>query len=60
METISSIVVGTLVAVLGIIGVILASGAWDVEMLIFGVGMAAFAVLFDIGLVRRHFGGRGG
>lgn len=60
MEAISSIVFGTLVTVLGIVGLYLASGAMDLEMLIFGVGMAVFAVLFDIGLVKRHFGGRGG
>jgi hypothetical protein len=39
----------------GLIGLILASGAMDNEMYVFGLALFAFAVLFDLGLIRRHF-----
>jgi hypothetical protein len=54
-ETVSDLVVGLLVAVLGLVGLILAAGAIDDEIYIFGLGLAAFAVLFDFGLVRANF-----
>lgn len=47
--------VGLLVAVLGFVGLIMASGALDNEIYIFGLSLAGFAVVFDFGLVRRHF-----
>ena len=47
--------VGLLVGILGLIGLILASGALDEEMYIFGLSLAGFAVVFDIGLVKRHY-----
>lgn len=54
-DEISGIVVGAMVAVLGLVGLVMASGAYDTEIFIFGLSLAGFAVLFDIGLIRRHF-----
>jgi hypothetical protein len=51
----SDLIVGLLMAVLGLIGLILASGAMDDEMLVFGLSLFGFACVFDIGLLRRHF-----
>ena len=47
--------VGLLVAVLGLIGLIQAAGATDNEIYIFGLSLLAFAVVFDFGLLKRHF-----
>ena len=46
---------GVLVAVLGLVGLFLAAGALDDEISIFGFGLAGFAVVFDLGLIRAHF-----
>ncbi len=54
-EAVSEVAVGLLMAVLGLVGLVLAAGAIDDEIYIFGLGLAAFAVLFDLGLVRAHF-----
>ncbi|MDE2005969.1 MAG: hypothetical protein KGI51_05325 [Rhodospirillales bacterium] len=51
----SDILVGLLVTALGLIGLFLAAGAWDDEMYLFGLVLAGFAVLFDFGLVRKHY-----
>jgi hypothetical protein len=51
----SDFIVGLLMTVFGIIGLILASGAMDNEMYVFGLALFAFAVVFDLGLIRRHF-----
>ena len=53
--TVSDWAVGLLVAVLGLAGLFLAAGALDDEIYIFGLGLTAFAVLFDLGLIRAHF-----
>ena len=55
MEEVSSIVVGALVLILGVIGLVLASGALDSEIYVFGLSLAGFAVVFEIGLIRAHF-----
>lgn len=65
MEEVSEIVVGLLVLVLGLTGLVLASGALDNEIYIFGLSLAGFAVVFEIGLIKAHFdrkerGARGG
>jgi hypothetical protein len=52
---VSDVVVGLLMAVLGLVGLFLAAGAVDDEMYIFGLGLAGLAVLFDIGIVKAHF-----
>ena len=54
-DDLSGILVGGLVALLGLMGLIMASGAYDNAIFIFGLSLAGFAVLFDLGLVRRHF-----
>jgi len=54
-DDISGFIVGALVAVLGLVGLTLAAGAYDNGIFIFGMSLAAFAVLFDIGLIRRYF-----
>ena len=55
MEAVSDAVIGFLVLVLGVIGLVLASGALDNEILVFGFGLAGFAVLFEFGLLRRYY-----
>jgi uncharacterized membrane protein len=55
MEEVSDIVIGLLVLVLGFVGLVLASGALDDEIYVFGLSLAGFAVLFELGLIRRYF-----
>lgn len=54
-EQTSDLVVGLLVLVLGLAGLVMASGALDDAMYVFGLSLAGFAVVFDLGLVKRHF-----
>jgi hypothetical protein len=49
------LIVGLLMSALGLIGLILASGAMDEEMYVFGLSLFGFACVFVLGLVRRHF-----
>ena len=49
------IVVGVFVAVLGVIGLLLVAGALDQEIYFFGLSLFGFAVVFDFGLVHKHF-----
>ena len=51
----SDLIVGLLMAALGLIGLFLASGAHDSEMYVFGLTLAVWAVVFIFGLIRRHF-----
>ena len=51
----SDLIVGLLMAALGLAGLILASGAMDDEMYVFGLSLFGFACVFDFGLLRRHF-----
>lgn len=44
-----------LMGVLGLVGLILASGAQDNEMYLFGMSLFAFALLFLFGYLKRHF-----
>jgi hypothetical protein len=59
-DDLSGFIVGVTVALFGLLGLIMASGAYDNEIFIFGLSLAGFAVPFDIGLIRRHFDRRGG
>lgn len=52
---VGDLVVGIMMAAFGLFGLVLASGALDDEMYLFGLSLAGFAVLFEIGLIRRHF-----
>ena len=54
MEETSEILTGVLVAVLGLVGLLLASGALDDEMYLFGFSLAGFALAFDVMLIRQH------
>ncbi len=47
-------IVGPFVAILGLIGLILFGRAADGEMTVFGVSLAAFAVLFIFGMFKRR------
>jgi hypothetical protein len=54
-EDAGAVIVGTMMAVFGLIGLFLAAGAVDDEMYIFGLALGGFAVCFEFGLIRRHF-----
>ncbi len=54
MEETSEFLTGGFVAVLGLIGLLLASGALDDEMYLFGFSLAGFALAFNAMLIRRH------
>jgi hypothetical protein len=51
----SDLIVGLMMAAFGLVGLILASGAMDNEMYVFGLSLFGFAYIFDLGLLRRHF-----
>jgi hypothetical protein len=51
----SDLIVGLLMTAFGLIGLILASGAHDDEMYVFGLSLFGFACVFVAGLLRRHF-----
>ena len=45
------IAVGVFVGLLGLVGLVLAGGALDQEIYLFGLGLFGFAVAFDWGLM---------
>ncbi|MFY8106637.1 MAG: hypothetical protein ACOVKO_06945 [Elstera sp.] len=47
--------VGVFVAVLGILGLFMASGAVDAELYLFGLSLFALGVLFNFSLVKSAF-----
>ena len=47
------IVVGVFVAILGLVGLMLASGALDQEIYLFGLSLFGFAVVFDWGVMLK-------
>lgn len=49
------LIVGIAVGIFGLIGLILASGALDIEIYVFGLSLAGFAALFIFGLVKRYY-----
>lgn len=51
----SDVIVGALMAVLGLVGLFMAAGALDNEIYIFGLSLAGFAFVFLLGLVRAHY-----
>ena len=51
----SDLIVGTMMAIFGLVGLVLASGATDNEMYVFGLSLAGFAAIFGVGLIRRHY-----
>ena len=53
----SAIIIGTLLSILGLIGLILAGGAIDTGMFHFGLSLFGFAFFFDLWLVKTYFDG---
>ena len=51
----SDFIIGTMMAVFGLIGLILAAGAVDSGIYVFGLCLAGFACLFNIGLIRAYY-----
>jgi len=51
--SLGDIVVGVFVAVLGLAGLVLAGGALDKEIYVFGLSLFGFAVVFDWGLLLK-------
>ncbi len=50
----SDLIVGLMMLVFGVVGLILAAGAVDDEIYVFGLSLFAFACLFIIGQIRHH------
>jgi predicted lipid-binding transport protein (Tim44 family) len=48
-------IIGGLMAILGLLGLFLAARAVDEAMYVFGLSLFAYACVFVIGQVRRHF-----
>jgi hypothetical protein len=56
METdMGDLIVGLMMAVFALIGLILAAGAADDEIYLFGLSLAGFGAAFDLGLVKKHY-----
>lgn len=53
-NNVSDLVVGLMIAVFGLVGLFLVAGAADAEMYIFGIASSGFAILFDLGLIKRY------
>ena len=51
----SAVVIGTLLSVLGLVGLVLAGGAIDAGMLQFGLALFGFTFFFDLWLIKQHF-----
>lgn len=49
------LIIGLMMTAFGIIGLLLAAGAMDDEMFVFGLSLFGFACVFVLGLLRRHF-----
>jgi len=48
-------ILGGFMAALAVLGLILASGAYDTGMYTFGLGLFAFGIFFDFWLVKKSF-----
>jgi len=48
-------ILGLALTFLGLVGLFLAAGAYDIGMHFFGIALIVFAVLFDFWLVKKHF-----
>lgn len=53
----SAVVIGTLLSLVGLVGLILAGDAVDAGMFHFGLALFGFAFFFDLWLVKMHFDG---
>jgi hypothetical protein len=54
-SNVSDLIVGLMMAAFGLIGLFLVAGAADAEMNVFGLALCGFAVLFNFGLIKRHY-----
>jgi hypothetical protein len=48
-------IVGLMMAIFGLLGLVLVSGAADTGMYVFGASLTGFAVVFDFGLLKKHY-----
>ena len=48
-------IMGYMMIPMGLLGLLLASRAVDIEMEVFGWGLVVFATLFGFGVIKRHF-----
>jgi hypothetical protein len=48
-------ILGLVMAVFAVLGLVLASGAYDTGMYTFGLLLFAFGTFFDFWLVKKHF-----
>jgi hypothetical protein len=48
-------ILGGFMAALAVLGLVLASGAYDTGMYTFGLGLFAFGIFFDFWLVKKSF-----
>ena len=53
-ERVSTLLVGILMAALGFLGLVMASGARDAEIAVFGWSLTGFAAIFVAGLLRSR------
>ena len=51
----SDFIIGIMVAIFGLIGLILAAGAVDNGIYVFGLSLLGFACLFNLGLIRAFY-----
>ena len=55
MQSVSDLIIGVLMGIFGMVGLVLASGATDDQIYVFGLSLFAYGFLFILHLVRRHF-----
>jgi hypothetical protein len=52
---VGDLIVGLMMGLFGLIGLFLVAGATDSAMYVFGLSLTGFAMVFDFGLIKRHF-----
>lgn len=55
MQSVSDLVIGVLMGVFGMVGLVLASGATDDQIYVFGLSLFLYGFVFILNLIRRHF-----
>lgn len=56
METdVGDLIVGLMMAVFALVGLVLAAGAADDEIYLFGLSLTGFGVVFVFGLIKKHY-----
>jgi hypothetical protein len=51
----SSVIIGAIMALVGILGAYLSSRAIDIGMATYGIGLVVFAIFFGFWLIKDHF-----